>query len=242
VGAHTERSAHPDWGWGRRTSIPGRPIVDTGRQRALLFHTTVGVDSQAQLLIGGLPVLPTPLCAGDTRQPGCLGRGAFGSCGEEDKRAPIKTQGVIGFIKPSRGAARAVPSQRKATLLCRVFGRGGGGTGGFLASHDWGVSFPVQMAARLAPTGGAIEWEEASRSSRGWRARSRAVRGDFVEKAAVDERRGADAEDARAREDKDDCDSAQAQAERGCGVSAGIKARRDAGWRSREERGVKLVL
>jgi hypothetical protein len=59
------------------------------------------------------------------------------------------------------------------------------------------------------------------------------------EEPAVDEGRGAHAEDARAREDKDDCDRAEAQAERGCGVSAGIKARRDAGRRSREEEGVK---
>jgi hypothetical protein len=68
------------------------------------------------------------------------------------------------------------------------------------------------------------------------------VRGDFVEKAAVDERRGADAEDARARADEDS-DRAQTQAERGCGASAGIKAGRDAGRRSRgsrEEGGVKL--
>jgi hypothetical protein len=56
---------------------------------------------------------------------------------------------------------------------------------------------------------------------------------------SVDKGRAAHAEDARAREDKDDCDRAEAQAERGCGVSAGIKARRDAGWRSREEGGVK---
>jgi hypothetical protein len=37
---------------------------------------------------------------------------------------------------------------------------------------------------------------------------------------------------ARAREDKDDCDSAEAHAERGRGVSADIKAGRDVGWRS----------
>jgi hypothetical protein len=54
----------------------------------------------------------------------------------------------------------------------------------------------------------------------------------------VDEGRAAHAENARARADEDDCDRAQAQAERGCGVSAGIKAGRDAGRRSREERGV----
>jgi hypothetical protein len=55
----------------------------------------------------------------------------------------------------------------------------------------------------------------------------------------VDEGRGTHAEDARARANEDNGDRAQAQAERGCGVSAGIKARRDAGSRSREERGVR---
>jgi hypothetical protein len=55
---------------------------------------------------------------------------------------------------------------------------------------------------------------------------------------AMDEGRAAHAEDARARADEDNGDRAQAQAKRGCGVSAGIKAGRDAGRRSREERGV----
>jgi hypothetical protein len=41
--------------------------------------------------------------------------------------------------------------------------------------------------------------------------------------------------DARGPADKDNGDRAEAQAERGCGVSAGVKARRDAGWRSGEE-------
>jgi hypothetical protein len=62
------------------------------------------------------------------------------------------------------------------------------------------------------------------------------------EASAVDEGRGAHAEDAGARADEDNCDRAQPQAERGCGVSAGIKAGRDAGRRSRQERGVNLEL
>jgi hypothetical protein len=56
---------------------------------------------------------------------------------------------------------------------------------------------------------------------------------------SVDKGRGPHAEDARAPEDKNDCDRAEAEAERGCGVSAGVKAGRDVGRRSREERGVK---
>jgi hypothetical protein len=52
------------------------------------------------------------------------------------------------------------------------------------------------------------------------------------EEPAVDEGRGAHAEDARAREDEDNGDRAEVKAERGCGVSAGIKAGRDVGWRS----------
>jgi len=48
----------------------------------------------------------------------------------------------------------------------------------------------------------------------------------------MDEGRAAHAKDACAREDKDDCDRAEAQAERGCGVSAGIETGRDAGGRS----------
>jgi hypothetical protein len=63
--------------------------------------------------------------------------------------------------------------------------------------------------------------------------------GEAENVACVDEGRGAHAEDVRAREDKDDCDRAEAQAERGCGVSAGIKAGRDARGRSRGEEGVK---
>jgi hypothetical protein len=51
----------------------------------------------------------------------------------------------------------------------------------------------------------------------------------------MDEGRGAHAEDARARADQDDGHRAQAGAERGDGVSSGIKAGRDAGRRSREE-------
>ena len=53
--------------------------------------------------------------------------------------------------------------------------------------------------------------------------------------SSVDKGRAPHAEDARARADEDNRDRAQAQAERGCGVSAGIKAGRDAGRRSREE-------
>jgi hypothetical protein len=60
------------------------------------------------------------------------------------------------------------------------------------------------------------------------------------EESSMDEGRGAHAEDARGPADEDNCDRAQAQAERGCGVSGGIKAGRDAGRRSREERGMKL--
>jgi hypothetical protein len=45
------------------------------------------------------------------------------------------------------------------------------------------------------------------------------------------------AEDARARADEDNRDRAQAKAKRGCCVSAGIKAGRDA--RRSEEEGVK---
>jgi hypothetical protein len=56
--------------------------------------------------------------------------------------------------------------------------------------------------------------------------------------SSVDKGRDPHAEDARARADEDNRDSTQAQAERGCGVSAGIKAGRDAGRRSEKE-GVK---
>jgi hypothetical protein len=55
---------------------------------------------------------------------------------------------------------------------------------------------------------------------------------------SVDKGRAAHAEDARGPADEDNGDRAQAQAERGGGVSAGIKAGRDAGRRSREGRGV----
>jgi hypothetical protein len=54
--------------------------------------------------------------------------------------------------------------------------------------------------------------------------------------------RGAHAGESRARADEDNGDRAEAQAERGCGVSAGIKAGRDAGRRSRGEEGVKGEL
>jgi hypothetical protein len=53
---------------------------------------------------------------------------------------------------------------------------------------------------------------------------------------------GTYAENARARADEDNGDRAKAEAKRGCGVSAGIKAGRDAGRRSREEEGVKRAL
>jgi hypothetical protein len=53
--------------------------------------------------------------------------------------------------------------------------------------------------------------------------------------SSVDEGRGAHAEDACTRADEDNCDRAEAQAERGCGVSAGIITGRDTGRRSREE-------
>jgi hypothetical protein len=56
--------------------------------------------------------------------------------------------------------------------------------------------------------------------------------------SSVDKGRGPHAEDARTRADEDNRDRAQAQAERGCGVSAGIKAGRDVGRMSREEGGV----
>jgi hypothetical protein len=54
---------------------------------------------------------------------------------------------------------------------------------------------------------------------------------DYAE-PSVDEGRGTHAEDARGPADKDNGDRAEAQGERGCGVSAGIKAGRDAGRRS----------
>ena len=56
---------------------------------------------------------------------------------------------------------------------------------------------------------------------------------------SVDEGRGAHAQGARARQDEDDGDRAEAQTERSCCVSACIKAGRGAGRRSKEERGVK---
>jgi hypothetical protein len=59
---------------------------------------------------------------------------------------------------------------------------------------------------------------------------------------AVDEGRGAHAEEARGPADKDSGDRAQAQAERGCRVSAGIKGGRDGGRRSREEGSVRGAL
>ena len=55
---------------------------------------------------------------------------------------------------------------------------------------------------------------------------------------AVDEGGGAHAQGARAREDEDDGDRRQGQTERGCRVSAGIKAGGGAGRRSKET-GVK---
>jgi hypothetical protein len=57
---------------------------------------------------------------------------------------------------------------------------------------------------------------------------------------SVDKGRAAHAEVARARTDEDNGDRAEAQAEHGCVVSAGIKADRDAGRRSGEEEGVKV--
>jgi hypothetical protein len=56
----------------------------------------------------------------------------------------------------------------------------------------------------------------------------------------VDEGRGPDAEDARAPADKDNGDRTQAKAERGCGVSAGSKARRDLGEEPASECGEVL--
>jgi hypothetical protein len=63
------------------------------------------------------------------------------------------------------------------------------------------------------------------------------------EEPSVDEGRGRHAESARGPADEDNGDRAQAQAERGRGVFTGIKAGRDAGWRSRgkgRERGLSL--
>jgi hypothetical protein len=56
---------------------------------------------------------------------------------------------------------------------------------------------------------------------------------------STDEGRDAHAEGACAREDKDR-DRAKTYAERGCDVWSGVKVRRDAGWRSSEERGVTV--
>jgi hypothetical protein len=56
---------------------------------------------------------------------------------------------------------------------------------------------------------------------------------------SVDEGRAAHAEDARGPADEDNGDRAQAQAERGRGVSTGIKAGCDAGRRSAEEESVR---
>jgi hypothetical protein len=58
------------------------------------------------------------------------------------------------------------------------------------------------------------------------------------EASAVDEGRRSDAGGARARENRDDFDCAETQAHSGSDVSAGIKAGRDVGRRSRKERGV----
>jgi hypothetical protein len=59
--------------------------------------------------------------------------------------------------------------------------------------------------------------------------------------AAVDEGRRADAQDARAGEDKDNGDCAQTEAERGSDLSEGGTTRGDAGGRSKEE-GDKIGL
>jgi hypothetical protein len=61
------------------------------------------------------------------------------------------------------------------------------------------------------------------------------------EDPVVDEGRHPGVKDARTREDKDDGDRSQAEAERACDVSAGVKTGRDVGRTPQEERGVNLV-
>ena len=76
---------------------------------------------------------------------------------------------------------------------------------------------------------GNNDGEESDRDSKG---------GGAEKVACVDEGRRADSESARARESEDDCDRAEAQAERGCDATQGIDSWCDTGRRSREERSV----